>query len=163
MNNPAASKRRGSFSPVTFQQQQPMARCAKQGNEMKKVKGELEKKLDAFHAAIKAQALLIALEWAGGSTRVLSDACGGTEGLARQWIHRKELSPMAAFLLSKIEGFPLSAREMRPDVDFSRFKRIRCNGCGKRINAPSYRTGCRSPRNDSAKVKAAIAAASLKN
>lgn len=106
--------------------------------------GELQKKLDAFYASMKAQALLVALDWAGGSAKALSEAAGMKGNTANVWVRRKKIPPRAALILERVEGFPLTANEMCPDVEWSRFKRRWCPHCAKRIYPPFYRAGCLS-------------------
>lgn len=111
---------------------------------MKAKTGELQNKIDAFYVSVKAQALLAALDWAG-SARALSEAAGMDKNTANVWVRRKKIPPRAALILERVEGFPLTANEMCPDVEWSRFKRRECPHCLKRIYPPFYRAGCLSP------------------
>ncbi len=119
--------------------------------------GLIQKQIDAFHASVKAQALLIAVDWAGDSPGLLSRITGGCESSGAVWMRRNEIPPKAAYVLSRIEGFPLTAREMRPDVDWTRFTRLICPHCVRKINPPKYQSGCRVPRQDSKKAQDLLA------
>jgi len=110
---------------------------------MKTKTGELQKKIDAFYASVKAQALLVALDWAGNAS-ALSAAAGMERNTANVWTRRQKIPPRAALILERLEGFPLTAGEMCPDVEWSRFKRRWCPHCAKRIYPPFYRAGCLS-------------------
>lgn len=114
--------------------------------------GSLQNQIDSFYSSVKAQALLIALEWAGESPGLLSRITGGCASSGVVWVRRNEIPPKAAYILSRIDGFPLTAREMRPDVDWTRFTRLICPHCVRKINPPKYQSGCRVPRQDSKKA-----------
>lgn len=111
---------------------------------MKVEKGELQAQIDAFYASLKAKSLLVALDWAG-SAGALSEAAGMKRNTANQWAYRKAIPPRAALILARVEGFPLTANEMCPDVEWSLFKRRQCHKCHARTNPPRYRAGCRFP------------------
>lgn len=113
-------------------------------SEMRTKTGELQKKIDAFNASTRAQALLIAIEWAGGNARALSRAAGLDDNTASLWTYRKRIPPRAALVLEKLPGFPLTAREMCPGVDWARFKKRQCQRCGVTIYPPNYHPGCSS-------------------
>lgn len=102
--------------------------------------GEIEKKIRAFHAAVKAQALLVALDWAGGASN-LSRAAGLDANTASLWIYRRSIPPRAALVLERIEGFPLKASEMCPGTEWARFRKRRCEKCNATIYPPNYRSG----------------------
>lgn len=111
----------------------------------------LQAKIDAFHASIKAQALIIAIEWAGG-VRQLAERLGYTRYAVQKFVYRKQLSVVAALVLERLEGFPLTASEMRPDVDMEAIKaRKRCPHCMKTLRDPDSRTGYSSSFNDLSK------------
>jgi len=112
----------------------------------------LQKKIDAFYTAIKAEALIVALDWAG-SPELLARFAGMKPQTGRIWLLRKAIPVGAAHILAKVPGFPLSRSEMRPDCDFSEFIRRKCNHCDRLLYPPRQRSGCRLPRRDSPKLK----------
>jgi len=102
----------------------------------------LQAEIDAFHASIKARALLIMIEWAG-SARQLGMMIGLGRYAGHTWLKRGFIPPLAAIALEKLPGAPLKASEMHPGVTLDAYRaQIRCPHCHVTINPPSDKTGC---------------------
>jgi hypothetical protein len=102
----------------------------------------LSEEIEAFHKRIRARALLMAIEWAGGAGR-LSEMIGYTRFAGYKWLERVDIPVTAARALEKLPGFPVKASEMlageyKPAIK----RRRRCPHCQKTINRPNERTGC---------------------
>ncbi|SAK93954.1 hypothetical protein AWB80_06896 [Caballeronia pedi] len=110
--------------------------------------GALQAEIDAFYKTMRAKALLKALAWFGDSPSKLAYAIGMDRDAASVWIKRGGIPPRAALLLERVAGFPLTASEMCPGVEWARFKKRQCPACHHYIYPPRYRTVCLSPTKD---------------
>ena len=93
--------------------------------------------LAAFHKAIQARALLIAIDWAG-SASTLAELIGYTRHAGVQWLRRGRLPVEAASRLARIQGFPMAFQEMCPAM---RTDHLQCKSCGHVIKLQGERTG----------------------
>ncbi|MDR5758204.1 hypothetical protein [Caballeronia sp. LZ035] len=103
--------------------------------------------IELFYMAMKAKALLKAIAWANDSPGDLAVAIGMERPAGYNWVKRGYIPVRAALLLERVAGFPLEARDMRPDADLAAYKARRCPHCDRNIYPPSMRSGCPSPHN----------------
>lgn len=101
----------------------------------------LSDEIKEFHARIRAKALLIAIEWAG-SAAALAELLGYDRFAGTKWLQRGRIPGWVALRMAKLEGFPLSASELCPGEDLSRYTSAKCPHCKRQIEAPSGQTGC---------------------
>jgi hypothetical protein len=100
----------------------------------------LSEEINEFHRKIRARALLIAIEWAGGAER-LARMAGLSRYAGIKWTLRQRIPPIAALSLSLISGFPLTFQEMCPDEQLRALRvRFQCPHCTKDINPSRTRT-----------------------
>ncbi len=106
-----------------------------------KRKGEIAIEIEKFYEAVRARALLIAIEWAG-SAGALAEIAGYDKYTGRKWGQRGKLSAHAALRLTKVKGFPLKLDEMCPGIQVDRYVNRDCPHCGRSIFPQNGRTGC---------------------
>lgn len=105
----------------------------------------------AFNAKMKARAILMAVEWAGGAGR-LAEMIGYTRFAGYKWLERVDIPAPAAAALERLPGFPVKACELLEPVDsFARVKTVCCPHCRKAIQPPDMRRGYSSSFNDVSK------------
>jgi hypothetical protein len=102
------------------------------------MQGLLSVEIEKFHAQIRARALLIAVEWAGG-VEALGKMIGFERSVSRKWVSCGRIPPLCALALSRISGFPLGFEEMCPSEDMRIQRARRCPHCDLEINPPNRR------------------------
>lgn len=107
--------------------------------------------IQQFHEAIAARALAQAITWAGNAS-ALARLAGYASTTGQKWVQRGFIPGAAAVKLAKVKGFPLSAREMCPGADLTRYAKRICPHCNRRVRLHSAGAGShpmlkrRSPR-----------------
>ena len=113
----------------------------------------LKERIEAFNTAIRAEALIVALDWCGGNSALLAKFAGMDAITGRVWVSRGAISPAGAVILGRVPGFPLCAEEMSPGISLDLYRRRQCNHCNRLLHPPRMRSGCRRLKTNSKKYE----------
>lgn len=108
----------------------------------------LSEEREAFNKAMRAKAILMAVEWAGSAGK-LAEMIGYNRRTGYQWIERVNIPAVPAMLMERLPGFPVKAFELLGCADKDLRRTVRqCPHCFKVINHPQMRTGYSPSFND---------------